>query len=102
MIEMKTNTFILILFIWIVLLLSSFLVKKEKKKHVTILKTNGFIIIGDKVFYSVTLINIFFILFYIIFGYTELDFKYFILHLLIFIISTMKFKPNYSKSSNFE
>lgn len=91
---METNTFFSIIFIWVILILSFFLTKKENRKYVIILKTNKFIIIGDKLFYSLNLIDISLILFYIVFGYTELDFKYFILHILIFIISTLKIKKN--------
>jgi|GEM_PF-2266359 len=91
---MKEYTFIIFIFIWISLILRNFLTRKKSENFLILLKNKEFTITCDKIFYSTNLINICFILFYIGFGFTELKLEYFILHLLIFIITTIKFKKN--------
>lgn len=94
------STHIIIIVIWFFLLYAKFLKFNKIEDYTTILRLEKFSLHSLKTFYQVKLINISTLLFYIAFGFTELDFKYFILHILIFIVSTIKIKTNKSKNIN--
>lgn len=88
------STYIIIIAIWFILLFTKFLKLNKSEDYIVILKLDKFTILGLKLFYSFKIINISTLLFYVAFGFAELDFNYFILHFLIFIITTLKIKKN--------
>jgi hypothetical protein len=89
---MKEYTFLIFIFIWLILVVSRIFSKKEIENYFTIIKNKKFIILGDRIFYSKSLMNFCIIIFYITFGFTELKIEYFILHILILIFTTLKFR----------
>lgn len=88
------NIPIIFIVIWFILLFAKLLKLNKVEDYTTIIKLDKFNLFGLKLFYKLKLINIATLLFYIVFGFMELDFVYFILHILIFGISTLKAKTN--------
>lgn len=76
--------------IWLILVTAKLSKLNKVEDYTEILKLKKFTFFGLRVFYQLKLINTSLLVFYVVFGFTELDLIYFILHLLLFILATMK------------
>ena len=76
--------------IWIVLLLSHFSKKSKLEDYIVLFSWNAFTLYGLKYYFTLKLIPIALLLFYILFGWEELSLGFFILHIFVFLFALLK------------
>ncbi|MBF02422.1 MAG: hypothetical protein CMP76_03910 [Flavobacterium sp.] len=78
------------IFIWIVLLLSYFNKKSKPDDYIVLFSLKTFTVYGLKYYFTLKLIPIALLLFYILFGWEELSLGFFILHIFVFLFTLLK------------